>query len=317
MAHIASSAKISQRHRQRLQEKFPEVRFSFYEGIHEVLEQAADADGLITYGEDLTGERLRRLPRLRWIHVISAGVEQLPFSELEQAGILVTNSRGIHEVPMGEYTVAVMLDWVRKLSVFRDRQRERRWDPSIRVGELAGKTAAILGAGAIGQGIAKRLQAFDMKVWGVNTTGKPLPQFDQVGTLADLKPILEEADFVVVTLPHTPQTEGLLGEEAFGWMKPTSFLINIARGPVVVERALLRALNQRQIGGAVLDVFDQEPLQEDHPFWEMDNLLITPHISGRSPLYMTRALEIFERNLPVYLSGNGAYINRLDLSRGY
>lgn len=218
---------------------------------------------------------------------------------------------------MGEYTVAVMLDWVRKLSVFRDRQRERRWDPSIRVGELAGKTAAILGAGAIGQGIAKRLQAFDMKVWGVNTTGKPLPQFDQVGTLADLKPILEEADFVVVTLPHTPQTEGLLGEEAFGWMKPTSFLINIARGPVVVERALLRALNQRQIGGAVLDVFDQEPLQEDHPFWEMDNLLITPHISGRSPLYMTRALEIFERNLPVYLSGNGAYINRLDLSRGY
>ncbi|MDA8353399.1 MAG: D-2-hydroxyacid dehydrogenase [Firmicutes bacterium] len=317
MAHIASSAKISQRHRQRLQEKFPEVRFSFYEGIHEVLEQAADADGLITYGEDLTGERLRRLPRLRWIHVISAGVEQLPFSELEQAGILVTNSRGIHEVPMGEYTVAVMLDWVRKLSVFRDRQRERRWDPSIRVGELAGKTAAILGAGAIGQGIAKRLQAFDMKVWGVNTTGKPLPQFDQVGTLADLKPILEEADFVVVTLPHTPQTEGLLGEEAFGWMKPTSFLINIARGPVVVERALLRALNQRQIGGAVLDVFDQEPLQEDHPFWEMDNLLITPHISGRSPLYMTRALEIFERNLSVYLSGNGAYINRLDLSRGY
>jgi len=317
VAHIASSAKISQRHRQRLQEKFPEVRFSFYEGIHEVLEQAADADGLITYGEDLTGERLRRLPRLRWIHVISAGVEQLPFSELEQAGILVTNSRGIHEVPMGEYTVAVMLDWVRKLSVFRDRQRERRWDPSIRVGELAGKTAAILGAGAIGQGIAKRLQAFDMKVWGVNTTGKPLPQFDQVGTLADLKPILEEADFVVVTLPHTPQTEGLLGEEAFGWMKPTSFLINIARGPVVVERALLRALNQRQIGGAVLDVFDQEPLQEDHPFWEMDNLLITPHISGRSPLYMTRALEIFERNLSVYLSGNGAYINRLDLSRGY
>lgn len=317
MTHVVSSARISEKHQNRLCKEAPDVRFSFLEDIAEAVEKAPEADVLITYGEDLDAGKLKDFPDLRWIHVISAGVELLPFDTLKDRGIRVTNSRGIHEVPMGEYALAAMLQWTRKLHEFVDRQRQREWDRFIRVGELAGKTVAILGTGAIGQGIAKRLKGFGVTVLGMNTSGTPLADFDGMGTPKDLQGILRQADFVVVTLPLTPQTRGLIGKRELGWMKPSACLINMARGAVVDEGALLDVLSDGKIGGAILDVFEQEPLPKEHPFWSLENVLITPHVSGRSPLYMSRALDIFSHNLRVFLSGQGDYVNLLDPDRGY
>ncbi|SMO75403.1 D-2-hydroxyacid dehydrogenase [Melghirimyces algeriensis] len=317
MTRITSSAKISRKHQEQLADRFPDVQFSFYEHIKDVISNADMADVLITYGEDLTDAEINSLPNLCWIHIISAGVERLPFLSLKKRNIRVTQSRGIHEVPMGEYALGAILQWTRRFHTFWDRQREGKWDRSIRVGELAGKTVSILGTGAIGTGIAKRLKAFDVTVLGMNTSGHSLPWFDEMGTPSELKGILERSDFVVVTVPSTPQTRGLLGDQEIGWMKPTSCLINMSRGEVVEENALCHALIQRKIGGAILDVFEQEPLPNDHIFWQLDNVFITPHISGRSPLYMTRALKLFQQNLKVYLSGSGTFVNQLDLDRGY
>jgi phosphoglycerate dehydrogenase-like enzyme len=133
----------------------------------------------------------------------------------------------------------------------------------------------------------------------------------------ELSGVLERADFVVLTVPLTQRTKCLIGKAELALMKPSAYLINIARGAVVDEQALVAALEQNQIAGAVLDVFEQEPLPPDHPFWSLDNVILTPHISGRSPMYMTRAMEIFHHNLQVYLSQEGDYINLIDVNKGY
>lgn len=317
MTHVVSTARISEKHQNRLCREFPGVRFSFFEGIRDAMKVASDAGILITYGEDLDEEKVGGFPELRWIHVISAGVELLPFAALKKRGIRVTNARGIHETPMGEYAVAVILQWTRKLHQFVDRQRRGVWDRSLRVEELSGKTVSILGTGAIGRGIAARLKAFGVKVLGMNTDGTPHSLFDETVAPHDLERLMRCSDFVVVTLPLTPHTRGFIGARELAWMKPTACLINMARGAVVDEGALLKALSEETIGGAILDVFEQEPLPADHPFWSRQNVLITPHISGRSPLYMSRALDLFSHNLRVYSSGEGEYINLLDLERGY
>ncbi|MGF7088680.1 phosphoglycerate dehydrogenase-like enzyme [Kroppenstedtia sanguinis] len=317
MIHVASSARISEKHQNRLRQEFSDVQFSFFEEIQGVLQVASDAEILITYGDDLDEEKVNDFPELRWIHVISAGVELLPFAALKNRSIQVTNARGIHEIPMGEHAVAVILQWTRRLHQYLDRQRQGEWDSSLHVEELSGKTVSILGTGAIGRGIAARLKAFGVRVLGMNTDGRPHPLFDEIVAPHDLERLLKVSDFVVVTLPLTSHTQGLIGARELAWMKPTACLINMGRGAVVDEAALLNALAEESIGGAILDVFEKEPLPKDHPFWSQKNVLITPHVSGRSPLYMSRALDLFSHNMKVYTSGKGEVINLLDPEREY
>ena len=175
MIHVASSARISEKHQNRLRQEFSDVQFSFFEEMQGVLQVASDAEILITYGDDLDEEKVNDFPELRWIHVISAGVELLPFAALKNRSIQVTNARGIHEIPMGEHAVAVILQWTRRLHQYLDRQRQGEWDSSLHVEELSGKTVSILGTGAIGRGIAARLKAFGVRVLGMNTDGRPHP----------------------------------------------------------------------------------------------------------------------------------------------
>jgi phosphoglycerate dehydrogenase-like enzyme len=271
----------------------------------------------MTYGEDLTEEIIAECHCLRWIMVLSAGLEKMPMAALLERGIFVTNARGIHATPMSEYVMAVLLQLTRKTDTFMALQREKRWDRTVRVDELAGKSLVIAGAGAIGEAIAHKAKAFAMRTVGVNTSGKPRPGFDVIFPSSRLHEALAEGDFVVLTVPLTEKTRGWIGAEELAAMKPSAWLINIARGAVVREADLLAALQNGTIAGAVLDVFEQEPLPESHPFWTMPNVILTPHISGRSPLYMTRALEIFRHNLRVYLNGGGNFINLIDLARGY
>ncbi|MFC4077730.1 D-2-hydroxyacid dehydrogenase [Salinithrix halophila] len=317
MVHVASSARMSDKHRRRLSKMFPKTRFTFCESLDEVLNGAPDADVLITYGEDLDGDRLKGLTGLRWIHIISAGLELLPFAELKERNIHVTNARGIHEIPMGEYAVSAMLQVTRKANDFFRAQQEGRWSREIRVRELFGKTVGIVGAGAIGVGIARRVKPFGVELLGINSNGRNRDPFDEMGDFDFLPELFSRSDFIIVALPLTDATKRRIGQAELACMKADAHLINIARGSVVDEMALLSALREQRIGGAVLDVFEEEPLSPEHPFWEMENVILTPHVAGRSPFYMKRALAIFEDNLPVYLTGEGEWNNPVKLARGY
>jgi len=276
-----------------------------------------EAEVLVTYGEDMDEAIVEECQKLRFVQVISAGLELMPLEALHQRGIAVANARGIHATPMSEYVMGALLSLVRQFDSFRDLQRRNTWDRSIRVGELAGKCLLVVGAGAIGQAIAQKAQAFGMRVLGVNTSGRARTHFDRMFSQANWREALPEADFVVLTVPLTEKTRKMVGEAELYRMKPSSHLINIARGAVVDELALIRALREKRIAGAVLDVFEQEPLPSSHPFWQMPEVVLTPHVSGRSPWYMTRAMKIFHHNLQVYLQQEGSYLNLIEESRDY
>ena len=314
---IVSSAKISERHQRRLTEKYPMDEFYFFENINDTLHELKGAECLITFGEDLSEGVIQLADNLKWIQVVSAGVDLLPFPIIKQKGIVITNVRGIHAIPMSEYTISAILQLARKTSDIFLNQLNSKWDRSIRVNEVYGATVGIIGLGAIGQAIAAKARAFNMRVVGINSDGRAVTDVDKVYRMSQLKELLSESDYVVVIVPLTAETRKLIGEQELKMMKKTAYLINIARGEIVDERALLNALKNRELAGAVLDVFSQEPLSAAHSFWKLDNCLITPHISGRSPKYMERALEIFENNLDRYLVGNFSLNNLVNLGRMY
>jgi phosphoglycerate dehydrogenase-like enzyme len=312
------TAKLSERHQQKLVQQFPELQFAFFDSIEKATVALPETEVLVTYGEDLTEDMMASdFPHLKWIHVISAGLEKMPFDTISKQNIMVTNARGIHQIPMAEYTTGVMLQIVRKQNELYQQQLEGNWDRSIRTEELHGKTLGIIGVGAIGSKIAEYAKVMGMKVLGVNRSGQSVPVIDQLYTMERLDCVMEDSDFIVVIVPMTQETVGMIGERELSRMRSSAYLINISRGAIVDEQALLKVLQQKQIAGAVLDVFTQEPLPADHPFWSLDNLIMTPHVSGRSPKYMERALELFIENVPVYLKGEGSYRNLIDPSKGY
>ena len=315
---IVSSASISGRHITELKNRFGSLDISVYKHMGEAEAELPGAEILITYGEDLTSELLEKDCRaLKWIMVVSAGLEKLPWDTLRERGILVTNARGIHKGPMSEYTLGVILQVARKSPQLFLKQRQKNWDRTIRVDEIDGKTLGILGAGSIGQEIARKAKVFGMKTLGLNKSGRPVEHFDHMFSGKDLHQVLRESDFVVVVVPLTGETHHLLGTTEFEVMKESACLINISRGDVVDEQALIAAVRNKKIAGAVLDVFSREPLPVDSPLWDLEGVIITPHLSGRSHLYMERAMEIFGHNLEVYLRGQGEMRNVIDLARGY
>ncbi|OEF98803.1 hydroxyacid dehydrogenase [Vulcanibacillus modesticaldus] len=315
---IVSSAKMSEKHQLNLREKYPEVDFYFFDNIDQAFDELSSADVLITYGEDLTEEIMKNCIHLKWIHVLSAGLNKIPFKVLKEKGIVLTNARGIHHIPMSEYTMGVILQLARKTIDIYKNQLAKKWDRTIRVSEINGKTLGIIGLGSIGKGIAEKAKAFDMKVIGMNTDGKYVPNVDQVFKHEQLHDLLAESDYVVVIVPLTEKTYHLIGEQEFKAMKNTAYFINISRGDVIDELAIINALENGEIAGAVLDVFSEEPLPTDHPLWSLENCFITPHLSGRSPKYMERALEIFINNLNKYIEDNYSTMeNLIDLDKGY
>lgn len=313
---ILTTAKINPRHLKPVREKYPFINIE-YGPIAEIKEKLPETEILITYGEDLTGEIIRECTGLKWLMVVSAGLDKLPFPELLEQNILVTNAKGIHKIPMAEHTLALILQDARNLVPVLDNQRQAIWDRSLRVSELAGKNLVIVGAGAIGLEIARKAKAFDMHIIGVTRSGKPLSNVDEVFKSEELEQALASAHYVVVVTPLTPETENMFGEKQFQAMSEECYFINIARGQIVQDQALLKALNKGWIRGAAIDTFREEPLPASSPFWNTPNLIITPHLGGRSPKYMERAMEIFRFNLDVYLNGQGEMKNIVNLAQGY
>ena len=267
-------------------------------------------DGLeviVTGMDDAVFDRAIDAPTVRWVHSISAGVEHLPLDRMAERGILLTNSAGAYATAMAEYVVAAAIMLARNLSGWLEGQRERRWLDAEAFGAslLRGKRLGIVGYGAVGRELAIAGRALGMEVWATKRTpvflsGEPL---DRLLPADALHQLLAASDVVVISASLNRTTRTLIGEAELAAMKPISILVNVARGGLIDEDALVRALIDGRIRGAMLDVTVEEPLPEDSPLWTTPNLLITPHISGNSLESWEAAVGFFCANLDLYLAG--------------
>jgi phosphoglycerate dehydrogenase-like enzyme len=270
----------------------------------------------IMVGWNVPREAVQRSKRLRWIHSTAAGVDQLLYPEILERNILITTSSGIHQ-PLVEHVFAMLLAFVRRLHIAVRNQQERKWDRArVAGGEVRGLTIGVLGLGSIGAEVAEKAAVFGMRVIGTKRTPAPVPHVDRVYPPDALPDVLAQSDVIVIALPLTEETRGLLGASEFRMMKPEAIVINIGRGSIIQEAALVRALQERWIGGACLDVFEREPLPADSPLWAMENVILTPHVSGGWPGYLDAAVPLFCENLARYLRG-APLLNLVDRSRGY
>ena len=244
---------------------------------------------------------------IEWIHSIQAGVDRFPFEELEARGVTLTNSTGIHGESVGETVVGYMLTFARRLHVYQRSQLEREWasPPWNEPFTLDGRSVCVVGLGTLGRGIASRAAALGMRVSGVKRTVEPVPDVEPVYPNEDLLEAVEGADFVVLACPLTDETHHLVDEEVLAAMDGSARLINVARGSVVDEGALIDALREGEITGAALDVFEEEPLPADSPLWDFEEVLVTPHRSGSTWEYYQLVGEIVRENVERTGRGEG------------
>jgi phosphoglycerate dehydrogenase-like enzyme len=275
---------------------------------------------------------LDRVPGLRWVQLHSAGVNHLLDTRLWDSDVTITTSSGIHAPTIAEYVLMMMLAFAHRLPRMMHYQRRGEWPPQrwrkFLPQELRGATVGVIGYGSIGREVGRLANAFGMRVLGLRRGGDgeaaryELPGLsggdgpERIYASDQLAEMLPECDYVVLTLPHTSATHHLIDEKALRAMKPSAVLINVARGSLVDEAALVRALREGWIAGAGLDVFEQEPLPEDSPLWAMENVILSPHVSGFTPHYDDRVTALFAENLRRYLAG-GPLLNQVDRGREY
>ncbi|MFP3324260.1 D-2-hydroxyacid dehydrogenase [Planococcus sp. SIMBA_160] len=299
---------------ERLQAEFPEVNFRF---LYKNKSFLPTADIVVTYGEDLTADDIDSADNLKWIMVASAGIEKMPHAAIADKGIIVSNVKGIHKTPMAESALAHLLALKRSLPFIYESQRNGEWNRKTKSSELAGSTAVVFGPGAIGSEIGRLLQAFGVRTIGCNRSGNDAEHMDEMVSFENSLEVLPEADIVLAVLPSTKETYHLLKKEHFQAMKEDAIFMNLGRGDLVEDRVMLEALKNGEIGHAVLDVFEEEPLPEGHPYWQMDNVIISPHVSSHSGKYVERALDVFIPNLHAWIKGDTSPSNPVDMKRGY
>jgi glyoxylate/hydroxypyruvate reductase len=267
----------------------------------------------------LAPERLlEQAPRLRWVQGTSAGIgERLRRAGLIDSDLLFTTAAGVHGAPLAEFAILGLLYFYRDVPRLQRMQRAQRWERYTNR-ELAGRRALVVGLGAVGQTIAQRLAAHGLEVWGARRTREaPLPDgVSRVLPLTDLASVLGGVDALILACPLTPETRGLIGASELAAMPEGALLVNVARGAVVDERALVEALRSRRLGGAALDVTEIEPLPEGSPLWDLPNVLISPHSASTVEAENGRIVDIFLANLQRYLEGL-PLINRFERTRGY
>jgi phosphoglycerate dehydrogenase-like enzyme len=284
-------------------------------------QELPDAD--IFVGYSLRAEQLAHARQLKWIHSTAAGVAQLMYPELRQSGVMVTNASGIFSVPMAEHTMGLILALARNFpdSVrYQDQSKwsvQDLWDKPQHITEINGGLLLIVGYGSVGRELARRAKAFGMRVWGVTRSGKgDSSHAEKILPVVELSEALPQADYVVVAAPETPESRQLIGAQQIARMKHGARLINIARGSLLDELALINALERSHLGGAALDVTSTEPLPADSPLWRAPNLFITPHTSAISERLWNRQTELFLKLLEQWFSGK-EMSNCVDFSRGY
>lgn len=264
---------------------------------------------------------LARAPSLRWVHSAAAGVERLLTPAARARGLWITNARGVFSRPIAEYVLMMVLAVSRRLPQLLELQAERTWQP-LEGRELRDVTLGIVGFGSIGRAVAELAAPFEPRIIAMRRDPTPRPGEPPLPPGVELRgpdafgDLLAASDFVILALPLTVETEDLVDDRALALMKRTAWLINVARGRLVVERALLRALGEGQLGGAVLDAFRDEPLPPASPFYDLPNVIITPHTSWSSGRVLDRSVELFAANLRRYVAGEPLH-NRVDPAAGY
>lgn len=286
------------------------------EGEEEFLAMLGEAEVLLDFPRGHVRDLIRVAPKLRWVQGSMAGAgEVAEKAGLVDTDVVVTTAGGVFSGPLAEFAMLAMLSHVKNYERLRRDQREKRWNERY-VETLAGKTLCVVGVGSIGRAVAERARPFGMRVVGVKRTVRADDAAwrcaDELYATEDLNDALGGADYVVVTLPHTPETDRLLDAATIGAMKPGAYFVNVGRGKVVDEAALVEALRDGRLSGAALDVFEREPLPEESPLWEMDNVIVSPHSTDNVPGLTDRLLaDLFCENLERYLAGK-ALINELD-----
>ncbi|MFD1571661.1 D-2-hydroxyacid dehydrogenase [Halorubrum laminariae] len=240
-----------------------------------------------------------------WVHCIRAGYDEFDTEAYEAAGVPLTNSTGIHDTTVSEIAIGYMVSLARLLHVYRDNQNEGNWyTPDYeRPFTVENERLCVVGLGTIGQGIAKRADALGMDVVGVRRSDEPVPGVSEIFDPADLHEAIADARFVALALPHTPETEGLISDEEFDVLRDDAYLVNVARGPIVDEDALVDALDQDAIAGAGLDVFETEPLPDDSPLWDFEEVIISPHKGSATNRYHLDIADLVSENIDRYQTG--------------
>jgi phosphoglycerate dehydrogenase-like enzyme len=261
---------------------------------------------------------IARAPKLKWFQMTSAGVDRHQGTEIWNSKVIITGVSGIHATPIGEFVIGLMLMFSKNTPLSFKMMQTRKWQryPS---GTLRGKTVGIIGLGHIGGEVARLAKAFGMKVIGTRRSAKAGDKAKNVDLLLParrMKELLGQSDYVVLTLPLTPETKHIIGEAELKAMKPTAYIMNIGRGSLIDQEALIKALDEKRIAGAGLDVTTPEPLPKESRLWDFDNVILSPHISGGMEDYMLRATELFCENLKRYLGGKKLF-NIIDREKGY
>jgi phosphoglycerate dehydrogenase-like enzyme len=295
--------KIRMQYYDGLRSAFPDIAIDMVDHHSKVDPHIGSADILLTFGAHMADHVLEKGTKLKWIQALGTGVDGIvdrpPFRE----DVLVTNMHGLHGDSVPEAAVMLMLALARDLPRAMRQRNARKWEryPSQL---LKGKTVGIFGVGAIARSLAPKCKSFGMTVIGITSSPRGMSGFDRMVRREDLEEAVRDLDFLVLLTPYTRETHGIVGAKVLAAMKPSAFLVNLARGGIVDEDALVRALREKRLAGAALDVFATEPLPADHPLWSMDNVIVTPHLGGFHDQYAEEALPTVVENFRKFLTGD-------------
>ena len=304
---LALPEPVRKKYYERIRAAFPQLEVNLVDHHGKVGPYIGEAQILITFGAHMAPHVLEQAAKREWVQAVGTGVDGITDQPALGDNVLVTNMHGLHGDSVPEAAVMLMLALARKLHRSIRSQAARRWDrfPSSL---LKGKTAGIFGIGAIAEALAPKLKAFGMTVVGISSSPRAVPGIDRVVHRDEMPRVVPEFDHFVLLTPYTAETRGIVNAKVFAALKPTAFLVNLARGGVVDEPALVEVLRAGRLAGAALDVFATEPLPEDHPFWTMENVIVTPHLGGFHDQYVDQALPTIEENLRRWLAGDTAHM---------
>ena len=300
---LAMPRETAKQYYSRLVGTFPQLTIHLVDHHSKVGPHIGSADILLTFAPMITDQVVREAVNLKWVQALGTGVDNLVDLPSLRSDVIVTNLQGLHGAPMSEAAIMTMLALSRDLPrAIRNQVRHlwERWPVSL----LDGKKVGIVGIGAIAETLAPKCKAMGMTVVGISSVQRTVVGFDRMYGRDEFIFAVRDLDYLVVLTPYSPATRNIVNAAIFSAMKPTSYFINLARGGVVDEGELIQALENGQIAGAALDVFSHEPLPEDHPFWSMKNVIVTPHLGGFYDGYADRALPVVEENIRRFLAGD-------------
>lgn len=300
-------------------ERFDKIRELGYETIYynentvTNNEDVDTADVLVTYNPFKTLD-ISKMKKLKYIQTTSIGIDQIPIEKTINRDIIIANNKGGYSVPIGEWIVMSILEVYKNSKKFYEQQLNKKWKMNFSINELSGKRIGFIGTGTLATEAAKRLQGFDVEIWGVNTTGNKKEHFDKCFASDEMDEVFKNCDVVIATIPATKDTLGIINRDKFKIMKDDSVFINVGRGNIVNEADLIKYI--KKFRGVVLDVFENEPLDKDNELWKFDNIIITPHNSWVSDRNEERNFNMVYNNLKNYIE-NKPLKNTVDIYKGY